>query len=345
MTEAARSYEELDEALEENEHDLPTAHLTGPNLESKLALHEQPGVSSGGPEGSAASNTDWLKLLAGKSADTEELPDEPPAPQPKPSGMGAHSVAPRMAPTLASRTASALKRGTLALVLSAVAVAAVVGGGYVVLSTSWLSALMSPPADTTVENPQLSQPANGSTTENPAAPSARQQEQPPVAPGTQVTQEAQAVPEAAPGGMDARTLRDMGIDQYKAGKFNEAIALLESAVATGEGDAVAYYQLGLAYMAATGREQGLADAELAFRSAISLQPDWGAPYQLLAESLLRRGHFKEAIAPALEATRLEPLQADTWLTLGRAYQGNGQTVEATKAFAEATRLAPDPPQP
>jgi Flp pilus assembly protein TadD len=137
----------------------------------------------------------------------------------------------------------------------------------------------------------------------------------------------------------------MGIDQYKAGRFAEAIALLENAVAAGEGDAVAYYQLGLAYMASTGRPQALADAELAFRSAIALQPDWAAPHQLLAESLIRRDHFKEAISPAQEATRLDPLQADAWLTLGRAYQGNGQDAEATKAYAEAARLAPAPPSP
>jgi tetratricopeptide (TPR) repeat protein len=138
-------------------------------------------------------------------------------------------------------------------------------------------------------------------------------------------------------------LRDRGTAQYRAGNYEQAIRLLEQSVNLDGSDVLAYYQLGLAYMAASGREHALEDAELAFRTATSLQPEWAAPYTGLAESFLRRGLYEDAIPPALKATRLEPGSAEAWLTLGRAYRGAGLESEATRAFAEAARLAPAPP--
>ena len=142
------------------------------------------------------------------------------------------------------------------------------------------------------------------------------------------------------GSGDPEALLTKGIEQYKLGNYAEAVNLLESAVDIEGGDAVTYYQLGLAYMAVSNREHSLEDAELAFRTAVSLQPTWAAPHQLLAESLLRGGHAQNAIAPANEAAKLDPSQAEAWLTLGRAYQGAGRDADATRAFAEAARLSP-----
>jgi Flp pilus assembly protein TadD len=98
-------------------------------------------------------------------------------------------------------------------------------------------------------------------------------------------------------------------------------------------------------MAVTGQVHSMADAELAFRTAISLQPDWAAPYQGLAENLLRLNSYEEAIAPAQKATELAPAAPEVWLTLGRAYQGAGRESEAARAFAQASYLAPAPPLP
>jgi Flp pilus assembly protein TadD len=130
---------------------------------------------------------------------------------------------------------------------------------------------------------------------------------------------------------------ESGIAQYKLGNYDKAIDQLQSAVDANGGDSVTYYQLGLAYMAANGREHALDDAEMAFRTAISMQPGWAAPQQLLAETLIRRGYFSGAIEPAKQAVQLDPNQVESWLTLARAYRGAGQEAEARKAEAEAAR--------
>src|SRR5207248_3047926 len=131
-----------------------------------------------------------------------------------------------------------------------------------------------------------------------------------------------------------------GTQAYRAGNYGASIDLLQSAVNMYGGDPVTYYQLGLSYMAAQGRDHSLEDAEMAFRTALSLQPDWAAPHQLLAESLLRQSRYDEAITQAKEATRLDPNQYDAWMTLGRAYHGAGKETEARDAFAQAARQAP-----
>jgi Flp pilus assembly protein TadD len=142
------------------------------------------------------------------------------------------------------------------------------------------------------------------------------------------------------------TLAERAATLYKEGDYKGAIDLLESSVLEDATDAVAYYQLGLAYLATTDREHAADDAELAFRTAISLQPDWGAPYRLLAETMLRRGFYSEAVEFASRATELDPGQPEAWLTLGHAYEGAGQGAEATRALAEAKRIAPRlPSQP
>src|SRR5260370_23121848 len=98
-------------------------------------------------------------------------------------------------------------------------------------------------------------------------------------------------------------------------------------------------------MAVQGRDNSLEAAELAFRTAISLQPKWAAAYQMLAETLMRRGYYEQAVPPALQATQLDPTTGEAWMTLGRAYSGAGNEAEATKAFAQAAKYTPAPPQP
>jgi tetratricopeptide (TPR) repeat protein len=142
---------------------------------------------------------------------------------------------------------------------------------------------------------------------------------------------------------DAEEIRSRGISLLGEKNYPEAIRYLESAANVGTDDALAYYHLGLAYLAVADRPHAIDDAELAFRTAASLQPDWGAAHRMLAESLVRGGFYEEAIGPALEATRLEPTMSEAWLTLSAAYKGAGRDSEATEAYAEATRHSPAPP--
>lgn len=329
-----------DESEYAAEGELPTNRLTSSHLDNSLHTTQHAGV--GGKDDLAT--VDWLAKLTTRQISSEDVveADTPVEPaKDEPSGMGQHASPPRMVPTRGARFTIGLRRTVLMAALALFAVGVLAATAYGLASTSWLSSLFTTqgasvaPAsqqEITVSAPQPIQAEAG------AEPQAQTEPQP------QVEGVAPTVVEApTTSTSSASELRDRGIASYKAGNFAQAIELLESAVLADETDSFAYYQLGLAYMAATGQERALDDAELAFRTAQSLQPDWAAPYGGLAETLIRREFYEEAVAPALEAIRLDPNMAEAWLMLGRAYQGAGQELEATQAFIEAARHAPAPP--
>ena len=282
--------------------ELPTSHLTG------LLEEEQ----------SASGDIDWVSSLSTTNF-REKLEEAAPSTW-EPSGMAQHTAAPKMVPTIGARLSGGLKKSFVVVLLALLSAGAIAAAAYGLSSTEWFAGVLSPQPATPIEN----------------QPKPQQQALPDVAQGGDVP-----VIEAPLSG-SATQLRDDGIAEYKKGNIDEAIRLLEGSIYLNSKDAISYHQLGLAYLIATNREHALEDAEMAFRSAASLQPDWAAPQQGLAESLIRRNYFKDAIAPALEATRLDPTLGEAWMTLGRAYHGNGQEAEATRAFAEAARNSPPP---
>ncbi|MDQ3929451.1 MAG: tetratricopeptide repeat protein [Chloroflexota bacterium] len=279
--------------------------------------------------------THWLRLHTASPAPnvapiTDKLDDAPLTAHP--AGMGEHARAVRMVPTVGARVRTGLRRSTL-LVLLAVAVAgALVASGYLLATTPWLGNLTGnvPPAPVSEAPP--------ATDNVPIQP-----------PGQTEAKDDQLLhsdlPAPQPPTTGDRLTRDRALEVYKQGDYAQAVRLFENYVLVSGEDAEAYYHLGMAYMALTGQEHSMADAELAFRTSISLQPDWAAPYQGLAENLMRRGLYEQAIAPAQKATELAPAATEVWLTLGRAYQGAGQDNEAARAFAQASYLAPAPPLP
>ena len=306
---------------------------------------------------------DWLLRLTGRLS-TAELDDEAsqvpansksrfavPRAQAR-AGMAAHTSAVKIVPTRGARFTTGLKRGLLLALLFAVGISSLAGAGYLLAETAWLSNLFSPaapaanpPAQTPGETQPQAEPPPGILPEirdsRPPNPQPAQDTQPqganPAIPAD--------IEEAALAGTDAIVLRDQGIQAYRAGSYAEAVVLLEQSVALNRDDPTAQYQLGMSYMSIMGREHALDDAELAFRTAVSLQPGWAAAHQMLAETFLRRGFHQEAIPAAQEATRLDPTRAEAWLTLGRAYTGAGMEAEAAQAYAEAARYAPGPPRP
>jgi Tetratricopeptide repeat len=330
QVEAVQSQANDDEQVP-GDGELSTSHLNTGLLASgsNLAYVEDPSAAS---EPADRPNTDWLRVLASQPEYSETFDDPLPEPAPEPSGMGLHSAPARIRPTIGARLAHVLQRGTLMAILAALGLGILGAGVYGLTFTSWFSSLLSPtPAG------QQPAPARSGTGEGAQGGSASQAPQPaPIGSG----QDSAGTAGAAG---DARALVEKGVAQYKLGNYNQAIDFLESAIEADGSDAVTYYQIGLAYMAANGREHGLEDAEMAFRTAASLQPSWAAPYQLLAESLIRRGYFSGAIDPARQAVQLDSSQAVTWMTLGRAYRGAGRQSEAEQAFAEASRRSKGTP--
>ena len=303
------------------------------------------------PEQSLVEEIDWLLRLRTRNLATRQLADEALEPELRPSGMAAHTKAVKMVPTRGARFRTGLRRGTLMLTLLVIAAGVLAGGAYLLASTSWLS--------TPSMVPGAGAPASQAQPQSQDAPPVAAQQQQPSKPATSTGTEP-AAPQADPNtpdsqdanssaetsaltGLDARNLRDKGIEAYKAGNYDEAVSDLEESVSMSADDPVAQYQLGLADMAVQWHPHSLDDAELAFRTAISLQPQWGAAYQMLAETLMRRGYYDQALVPALQATQIEPSVSEAWMTLGRAYSGAGNDAQATKAFAQAAKLAPAPP--
>lgn len=285
----------------------------------------------------ATDTTIWLRqqTVMPRSLSTGKLDEEDIPLSAHRAGFGEHAAAPRMVPTIGSRVRTGVRKSTLLVLLSVAVGAALVGAGYLLAITPWLANVTgSAPPATTNEAPLPPGMEGGDI---------------PQSPGQIAAKDDQSLhsdlPAPQPPTTADKATRDEAIEAYKQGDYSKAARLLESYVLVSGDDAVAYYHLGLAYMALTGQDYALADAELALRTSISLQPDWAAPYQALAETLMRLKLYTDAIAPAQKATELTPAAPEVWLTLGRAYQGAGRESEATRAFAQASYLAPSPPLP
>lgn len=316
----------------ENEDELPTNRLYSGRLTILPRLNPSDVEEDDASSGAVQDTTDWLKT---GMLDENSLP-----PEAQTMGMGQYAGTPRIVPTRVSRLRTGVRRSVLMGLLVAAAGGGLVGGGYLLATTPWL-------ATVTATTPQAP-PSSASNPSSAQAPVVAQPQAPAEAQGQPKDDQQSSVslPAGPATSADAyKKQRDWGIDQYKQGNYSKAIELLEGYVMVTGDDPLAYYQLGLSYMGDTGREHSLDDAEMAFRTATSLQPTWAAPQQGLAESMIRRGFYAEAVAPAEKATQLQPTVAESWITLGRAYQGAGRNADATKAFAQATRLAPAPPAP
>jgi tetratricopeptide (TPR) repeat protein len=313
-----------------DEDELPTNRLKSGNLAQQQSVVEE---------------IDWLLKLRTRNLTTQQLNESALRSDMRPAGMAAHTTPVRIVPTLGARFTTGLRRGTLMIVLAALAVGALAGAAYLLASTSWLSNYATPAL--TGSEP-ASEPQSQAVAPLPDAGTLRDSHDTPRGydyPQAGSGEEAVPGESSALSGLDARNLRDKGIAAYKSGDYAGAAKYLEDSVNITSDDPVAQYQLGLAYMAVQGRDHALDDAELAFRTAISLQPGWSAPYQMTAETLMRRGYYEQAVPPALQATQLEPTRGDAWMTLGRTYSGAGKEAEATRAFAEAAKYAPAPAQP
>ena len=306
-----------------HDYDIATNRLASGALEKRKP-------SMGMEDWDMIPNADWLLRITDQLR-TDHLPDDHPDFKPargrnlkrertqamRASGMQAHTSAVKIVPTRGARFTTGVRRVVLMSLLAVLAVGALAGGAYLLSSTTWVSSLV------------------GNT---PAAPVTAPQSNPQTQPQEQLPPQAAApnlqpnVPadmeQSAQAGVNARSLRDRGMQAYQAGNYNDAADLLEQSISLDPEDPTAQYQLGMADMATTGRPYALDDAELAFRTAASLQPDWAAAYQMLSETFLRRNMYQQAIEPAQKATQLDPNMGAAWMSLGRAYEGAGKAQDA-----------------
>jgi Flp pilus assembly protein TadD len=125
-----------------------------------------------------------------------------------------------------------------------------------------------------------------------------------------------------------------------------ALALLATAIAAGMAVQLHAHDLVGGSVAElkreTGRKADPAQHEKALDDALDasrLQPGTGALFVAIGLETRAR-HAAQAERLALRATRREPTNFATWLTLGVVRQGRGNAAGAKAAFDEAQRLNP-----
>ena len=76
-----------------------------------------------------------------------------------------------------------------------------------------------------------------------------------------------------------------------------------------------------------------------YRRCISLEPTFFEGWHALGMTLMKTGHFPEAIEAGLEATRLSPNDLLAWSSLSMFYVRNNQIAEAEAAGVKARILS------
>lgn len=128
----------------------------------------------------------------------------------------------------------------------------------------------------------------------------------------------------------------LGLACTQQGKHDEAVALLQKAVASNPASFEALNNLGLA-LAATRK---LDAAVAAYQKAIALQPDYVEARNNLGSALIGLGRHADAIAELEQALALKPDLAALHNNLGSALAALDRHADAVPAYREAFRLDP-----
>jgi tetratricopeptide (TPR) repeat protein len=134
--------------------------------------------------------------------------------------------------------------------------------------------------------------------------------------------------------------------QKKEGKFDEAVATLEQAVAQDQTHDVIYGSLAEAYLGA----KKFPEAETAYNKAIELAPpsskSIGIYHNGLAQALLKQGNTAPAMAEYDKAAQLDPANAGMYyFNEGAVLTNQGKADEANQAFDKAIAAEPTRPDP
>ena len=138
-------------------------------------------------------------------------------------------------------------------------------------------------------------------------------------------------------GGDAGAIRARGLAQLDSGHYDNAIALLDSAIALQPGDADAWNSRGNAY--ASKRETDRAIQS--YDSAIALRPTSPFAYKNRGASFATRDDFDRAIADFDKAISLKPDFAGAYNSRGFAYHLKGDYARAEQDYGKAIELAPE----
>ena len=125
-----------------------------------------------------------------------------------------------------------------------------------------------------------------------------------------------------------RAWQQLGVCRFRLGRFEEAIPALAKRIELGSADGLTYGLLGHSY---ANMDDAIA-AELAYRSAIVLDPrtlDWRLG---LTRSLFRLGRFSDAISLCDTLIAEQEDSVELWLLQANAYIGAGEPMRAAENY-------------
>ena len=126
----------------------------------------------------------------------------------------------------------------------------------------------------------------------------------------------------------------MGIQYYKEGKLDLAIAEFKKAIELDPTAPDNHRNLGTVYLS-----QGkLAESVAAYEQAIKLNPRFGEAYGDLAGAYSGLAKYPEAIAAGKKSIELAPKYVTAYNNLGRAYYAQGKLDEAISIYLEGTQV-------
>ena len=136
---------------------------------------------------------------------------------------------------------------------------------------------------------------------------------------------------------NARAYSNLGALLGEAGRTEEAIAALSTAIRFQPNNTKARVNLGTA-LASVGRRE---EAMRILFEAVRIEPDNANALNNLGTVLTDAGRLDEAITILNQAVRYRPENARPHYNLGRAYLAAGRNVEGVAALETAVRLKPD----
>ncbi len=139
---------------------------------------------------------------------------------------------------------------------------------------------------------------------------------------------------------DAAALNNLGNLLRRAGRLEEALAMLDPAIAASDREPFLFHNRGLVL-------QGLGRAEAALADqvrAIELKADYAEAHAARGAVLTAGGRHEEALASLDHAVRLDPGRAGAWCERGNALAGLDRFAEALASFERAAVLDPGAPR-
>ena len=147
------------------------------------------------------------------------------------------------------------------------------------------------------------------------------------------------------GGPMAEALQLVGLCHIRLGELPAARKALESAVASDPSDAHGHYLLGYAHSESrettSAGADGVTQALVCYREALRLRPEQPVYLRALAEALVARKQFTEALEAAHKAVSLGPDRASNHITLGYVASSAGNRTLARQAYQQALVIEPN----